>query len=95
MHRELRPRPRIAPCCAYCRSRQQALEPADRHAFRLGIAGHVESCRRANAAPLRERPSDVCAQLAYAALIAAPLIKLAASTGWTTLPGAPLATIAA
>ena len=40
-------------------------------------------------------PSDVRAQLAYAALIAAPLIELAASTGWSTLPGAPLATIAA
>jgi len=85
----------MAPSCAYCRSRRQASEPADRHALRVGTAGHVECCGRAKTPPVRERAADVRAQLACAALIGAPLFELAASAGWSTLPAAPLATIAA
>jgi hypothetical protein len=94
MHRESRPRPRSAPLCAYCQNREPALEPADRHALRLGIAGHVE-CRRRIQPPPSSRRGVIGRRLAYAALIASPLIELAASAGWSNLPGAPLSTIAA
>ena len=46
----------------------------------------------------RRRPAGVgviSGRLAYAALIASPLIEFAASAGWSSLPGAPLSTIAA
>ena len=95
MHRELRPQPRIAPLCAYCKSRERVLEPADRHALRLGMPGHVECRRRADPSPLRQRGNAMRERLAYAALIASPLIDLATSAGWSSLPGAPLSTIAA
>jgi hypothetical protein len=89
MHRELRPQPRIAPSCAYCNSRERPVEPADRHALRLGVPGHVESRRRrAEPSLLRGRGIAMRERVAYAALIASPLIELAASA-------APLSTIAA
>jgi hypothetical protein len=91
MHREQRPQPRIAPHCAYARGRHAALEPADRHARRLGIQGHVECRWRTK----RERGTDLREPLAYGALVAGPLIDLASSAGRLALPGAPLSTIAA
>jgi hypothetical protein len=96
MHREHRPHPRVAPLCATCKSRHAALEPADRHASRLGILGHVE-CRglTERSSPIRERGVDRRERLAYAALIAVPLIELASAAGWSVLPGASLSTIAA
>ena len=69
----------------------------DRAALRLGVLGHVE-CRRPigeRSLPLRERGADRRERLGYATLIAAPLIELASSAGWSVLPGAPLSTIAA
>ena len=88
MDRELRPQPRIAPSCAYCNSRERALESADRHALRLGVPGHLESRRCANPSPLSQRGMVMRGRLAYVTLIAAPLIELATA-------GAPLSTIAA
>ena len=95
MHRESRPQLRIASLCAYCESRERALEPADGHALPLGIAGHVECRRRADPSPLPERDLVLRGRLAYTALIASPLIELAASGVWSSLPGASLSTVAA
>ena len=95
MHREQRPQPRTAQLCAYGKGRQGALEPADRHASRLGILGHVAWRGQVHASrPLREPAGDVRERLAHAALVA-PLIELASAAGWCVLPGAPLSTIAA
>jgi hypothetical protein len=88
MHRESRPQPRSVPLCAYCQSRTRALEPADRHALRRGVPGHVECRWRAEPSALSQRGMVMRGRLAYAALIASPLIEFAAS-------GAPLSTIAA
>ena len=95
MHREMRPRPLVAPLCAYGQCHERTLEPADRHALRLGIAGHVECRRRVQPSPPRPPGVVIGGRLAYAALIASPLIEFAASAGWSSLPGAPLSTMAA
>ena len=95
MHREQRPQPRIAPLCAYGKGRQEAIEPADRHASRLGVLGHVGCRKRTQPSPMQERRADPHERLACAALVAAPLLDLAVSAGWSVLPGVPLSTIAA
>ena len=56
MHREHRPQPRMAPPCAYGKSRQGAIEPADRHASRLGILGHVGCRGRTQPSPMQRAP---------------------------------------
>jgi hypothetical protein len=96
MHREQRPQPRMTPLCAYGKSRQEALDPADRHASRLGVLGHV-GCRQRTepSPPMQEGRSDLRERLAYAALVAAPLIDLASAAGWPALPESALSTIAA
>ena len=95
MHREHRPQPRMTPLCAYGKGRQGAFEPADRHASRLGILGHVECRGQTQMSPMPERHADLRERLAYAALVAAPLIELASAAGWSALPGSALSTIAA
>ena len=93
MHREPWPQPRMTPLCAYGKGRQGAFEPADRHASRLGILGHVECRGQTQLSPMPERRADLRERLAYAALVAAPLLELASTVGWSVLPGTPLSTM--
>ena len=69
-------------------SRPIAMPPASACSAMLNAAGDA-AVAAAGAARIRTQ------RLAYAALVAAPLIDLAVSAGWSVLPGVPLSTIAA